>query len=865
MSRLRGGPKGLCITRRAVLALCRVAFLLALAVEALPAQTTVLVERFDSVAPPALPAGWCSSQIRHPPQNDFESSASAPHSPPNALVSTNATLSQELISPEVSFFGRSPGTLSFVLRRSATYDACLLVEASTDGGEEFGLVVGDTIRPSPETVYQTFALPFPALLRSPARFRWRTIAGIDGTSGTLRIDDIVITADAMWDVALAGVQCDPPAARTSSVARARVRIAGVGSEKLPAAEILIGLDGDMSGTLAGSEIWSRAPLPLVPARGETTEVDLEFRAPAPGEYHLLAMVDSPEDQGTGNNTARFIFLSGYPPHALVVNEIMYAPAAPEPEWIELASLDTSAIPLARWRVGDAGSPEGKEIAAPGGVLPGRGLALLCRSASALAEVRPECGAGCIEMGTLPSLNNTGDCIIVRDFAGFVIDSVCYLPGWGGSAGRSLERRDGEGSSNDFSNWGSCTDSGGATPCRRNSLAVLDTDLALVSCVAGLLREGEQGALHVTVRNDGRATVASASVTCVELREGESGSEEELFVARGAMSFPLARGESTPVSLLWDDPPGGVHHLLVRLGLPGDGRAVNDTLTRWVAVGYRDPFLRISEIMAAPRQGEAEYVEVVNAGEKAIDLAGWTVGDARRSSSREYVLSRKRLLLGPGSWFVIASDSTLLQRFTPCDTHLVAIAGTGSLQLNNDADAVVLRDPFGRGVDSVVYEGDWHSPVLSDPVGRSLERISAGLPSRDPGNWGTSVSGSGGTPGCRNSIWHDGVLPAAFLGASPNPFSPDGDGRDDHTIIRFEIPRACGWMSMRIFDVAGRMIRVLANNEPCGHAGAVVWDGLDDGRRRVRIGIYIVLLEVTAQDGGRLFASRGSVVVAGKLR
>ena len=45
----------------------------------------------------------------------------------------------------------------------------------------------------------------------------------------------------------------------------------------------------------------------------------------------------------------------------------------------------------------------------------------------------------------------------------------------------------------------------------------------------------------------------------------------------------------------------------------------------------------------------------------------------------------------------------------------------------------------------------------------------------------------------------------------------------------------------------------------------MWDGFDDGRRRMRIGIYVVLLVVTGQDGGRVYASRGSVVVAGKRR
>jgi hypothetical protein len=331
-----------------------------------------------------------------------------------------------------------------------------------------------------------------------------------------------------------------------------------------------------------------------------------------------------------------------------------------------------------------------------------------------------------------------------------------------------------------------------------------------------------------------------------------------------MTLPLAMGESTAVALVWEDPPGGLHHLLFRLRVPGDARLTNDTLGLWVLVGYRDPFLRISEIMAVPREGEAEYVEVLNAGQEVIDIAGWTVGDAHQPFAKSFALSRRTLLIGPGESLVLASDSSLLRRYAVCDTHLVAVACTGSLQLNNDADIVVLRDPTGRAVDSVAYLSGWHSPVLVDPVGRSLERISAGLPSSDARNWGTSVARSGGTPGCPNSIRSDGVVTASRLSAHPNPFSPDGDGREDHTTICFEAPRAYGWMSIRIFDVCGRMVRFLANNEPCGHGSAVVWDGFDDGRKRVRIGMYIILLEVADQDRETLLTARGSVAVAGKL-
>jgi hypothetical protein len=869
MSGLHVSPEKPIPALRRVFRCWRTAFLLAAAVEAVPAQETLMLERFDTVAPPALPAGWLSSRNRNTLLDDFVSSSSAAHSPPNALLSTNATISQALISPAVSFLEKTPGNLSFALRRSPTHLAGLLVEASTDGGKDFRVALGDTIQASGETEYRTFLLSLPPLLEGLAevRFRWRTLPGNDGASGTLRIDDVAITAGARYDVAIVGARCEPPKARASWAVTASVSIAGLGTEKLPAAQILFGEDRDGNGSLAGLEIWSCPMLASPPAQGETTEVVLEFRAPSPGEYRLTAAVDSPADQVPGNNAFSLGFISGYRRGTVVVNEIMYAPRGNEPEWIELLNADTALIPLTRWKVGDGGFPEGREITPlPVSLAPG-GMVVITRSLGALAEVRPGCEAGCVEMTALPTFNNTGDMVILRDPAGFTVDSVCYLPAWGGSSGRSLERKDEKAGGDDGANWGNSLDSVGATPCRRNSIALLDTDLALAAFLEEPLTAGERAMLRATVRNDGRVMVASALVECVELLEAEPGGGAELPLGRGTIKAPLGRGETTAVAVAWENPRGGLHHLLFRLKTPGDMRIRNDTLGVWCLVRYRDPFLRVSEIMAAPRNDEAEYVEVMNGGPDVIDIAGWTIGGPRGAglSPRAYVLSRKAITLVPGSSFVLASDSALFRRFAVCDSHYVSVAGTGSLQLNNDADIIVLRDPFGRAVDSVAYASNWHTPVLVDPAGRSLERISAALSSSDGRNWGTSVAGPGGTPGCPNSIRDELVAAISHLAATPNPFSPDGDGREDHTIIRFEIPQASGWMSIRIFDVRGRLIRFLANNEPCGGAGAVVWDGFDDARRRVRIGMYVILLEVAGQDCGTLLSARGSVVVAGKLR
>lgn len=842
------------------------ATILALAVETLPAQGTgvVMAEGFDTVAPPNLPAGWVSSRNRSALQNDFVSSASGARSLPNALLSTNATVSQELTSPAVSFRDRTPGTLSFSLRRSSTHSAHLLVEASTDGGAGFGVRIGDTLRASGETIYQTAVLPLPALLQgiSGVFLRWRTIAAVTGTSGTLRIDDVVLTAPAVHDIAVTAFRFDQSAARESCMIFASVMIAGNGSERTGDVSVVVGVDGDANGALAGAEVWSRATLSPSPAPGETVAVTVEFTVPVAGEYRLLVIADAPGDLEDGNDTLRVPFLSGYRRHAAVVNEILYAPAGDEAEWIEILNTGKTEIPLAPWRIGDAASPAGKTISTTPVSLPAGGMVVVARPPPS-GTARPGCGTCALAMEGFPSLNNGGDAVILRDRSGCVIDSVPYLPEWGGALGRSLERRDWLGASDDRENWASSVDSTGATPCCPNSIVVLDTDLALTGCWSSRVAGGEGTQLHVTVRNVGRTAMAGAGVEAFDIQEGG----REMRIGRETIPSSLGRGDSAEITLLWEAPAGGLHRLLFRLDAPGDLRRANDTLGLWVLAGYRNPSVRISEIMAVPRQGEAEYVEIVNAGPEFVDLAGWTVGGREDGevSSKLFELSGRTLRLPPGGTFVLCSDSTLFRRFVLCDTQRVRVAGTGSLHLNNDADVVVLRDGSGATVDSVAYSAQWQSPAFPDPVGRSLERISPLLPSSDGRNWGSCVAAAGGTPGCPNSIRAEGSATASRMIAVPNPFSPDGDGHDDRTVIRYENPRPAGWMSIRIYDIRGRLVRFLANNEPCGGMGTVVWDGYDDNRRRVRIGVYIILLEIAGEDRETAVTVRGSVVVAGKLR
>ncbi|MEJ2719758.1 MAG: FlgD immunoglobulin-like domain containing protein, partial [bacterium] len=70
---------------------------------------------------------------------------------------------------------------------------------------------------------------------------------------------------------------------------------------------------------------------------------------------------------------------------------------------------------------------------------------------------------------------------------------------------------------------------------------------------------------------------------------------------------------------------------------------------------------------------------------------------------------------------------------------------------------------------------------------------------------------------------------------PNPFNPS-------TLIRFDVPAGGGHVTVRVFDVAGRLIRTLVDGYEAGGTNAVRWNGEDDDGRRAATGLYFYRLE-----------------------
>ncbi|MGQ9809894.1 MAG: glucodextranase DOMON-like domain-containing protein [bacterium] len=84
-------------------------------------------------------------------------------------------------------------------------------------------------------------------------------------------------------------------------------------------------------------------------------------------------------------------------------------------------------------------------------------------------------------------------------------------------------------------------------------------------------------------------------------------------------------------------------------------------------------------------------------------------------------------------------------------------------------------------------------------------------------------------------------------ADPNPFSPNGDGICDSTLISFFVSREPDWVTIEIYDIAGREVRTIHWQQGLTGTGrndfAIPWDGRDDNGKIVPYGIYVIRVEV----------------------
>ncbi len=547
---------------------------------------------------------------------------------------------------------------------------------------------------------------------------------------------------------------------------------------------------------------------------------------------------------------------------VVINEFAYYldPAGDTgKEWIELYNPDSLAQDLSGYDIYCGRTPH--YLVPPGFVLAGRSFAVVHLR---LAGVNT---ASDLYEGTAPTSNmpNTkGSLAIFTDYLrGTIVDFVQY-----GDDSLTYEATAGTAgiwTRGDFVDTATCAWSLGLatdgadhdtstdwaefskpTPGYSNSPQLYNISLETPSTSPLEIPAGSSFTVSVLVKNQGVNAARNVLLTFYQDANGDSVCQPGETVFHREQWDSLS-GERT-CSFTHDAQPEGAYQLSA-LAL-SDSETVLSNNHQVLAYLAGSPLV-INEIMYGPYPGQPEWVELYNRSGSSIDVWNWTFEDA--TVSPENITTAHRTIL-PGEYLLLAPDTSYFNSPGP----KIELSGWPALN-GEGGDIVCLRDPRGAAADRVQYQDTW-----GGGGGRSLEKINPCLLSQEAANWGGCVASSGSTPGRQNSIYIEKLETSADLTLSPNPFSPDGDGFEDHVLIGFDLAWTRAVVNIKIFDRLGRLLKNLAEQQPFGASGTVVWDGRDGGGRMCPMGVYIVLLEARDANGSGSVKKKQAVALAKKL-
>ena len=517
-------------------------------------------ESFDSVATPSLPPEWTTS-INRTALGDFVTTSSSTRSSPNAALSTDATLSQTLTSPTFDFTGRVIDRLEFYERRSSTHNSGVLIEASIGGGKEFFSISDTLFNPGNTSYnYRLIALPDTLSDQPNVKFRWHVLGNGSGRAGTYRIDDVLIGVRPNIDLAVGSVYISTATLFVGDQVSVSVTVQNLAAR---------------SASNFGVEFFLAPEGTLLPSGGERYDSISVMNPVAPDDSVLLiarpivAVAERPTilvrvtiagDEDISNNVGTALMNVGYSPSSVIINEILYAPSSPEPEWVELFNTRADSINVKNWKLADKSGSK-LSLISTDFFVQGLGYLVLAEDSS-LFTVHPAAASSTL-ITNIPSLNNTGDAIILFDNRSLTMDSLMYSPSWGGSGGRSLERILPGGSSTDQSNWGTSRDPNKSTPGKKNSLTPKEFDLGVSRILFDpeIPTIGDEFMVAVVVTNFGRMAAGGFAVQLFQDTNDDSIaqlSERLLLVENPSQLAPGDSAAYSTVSLLAE--PG--EHLFI---------------------------------------------------------------------------------------------------------------------------------------------------------------------------------------------------------------------------------------------------------------------------------------------------------------
>lgn len=591
-----------------------------------------------------------------------------------------------------------------------------------------------------------------------------------------------------------------------------------------------------------------APASAVRDASNTALVHLTFAAPftlAQTNTLTVSNVNDVAGNALVTGTVNFVYYIAQK-YDVVINEIMADPdpaiGLPNFEYIELHNTTDFPISLENWTI-TAGT--NTKVIPAYTIAPDSFVVLI----SATGAAAYSASVPVLAVTSFPTLTNSGQTLLLKNAGGQVISAVAYTDAWYGDdakqdGGWSLEQIDPSNPCSGSSNWRASINTAGGTPGRTNSVRASNPDNASPEIVRVSVITPDTIQVYFSEPLD------STSLSILSAYTIDNG------IGNPVLIDPVGPDYTSAILVLSDSLQNGVIYTLTVgsaiTDCKGNPVSVNNT-ARFAIPQTPAPFdIVINEVLADPKTGGTDFVEIYNRSAKVIDLKDLTIStqDTVTGNLEEVEpISETGFLIFPGEYYVISEDGAVIrsQYTVPNAKAFVDIDNLPSM--NIEGDVVVIASLSGTIIDKLVYTEDMHFPLLNSTKGVSLERIDFDRPTQDETNWHSASETVGfATPGYRNSQFRNTENTGGEVNVEPEVFSPDNDSYNDVVNINYSFDTPGMVATITIYDSRGRQIRSLTKSELLGSSGTFSWDGVTDGREKARIGVYVIYFEAFSTQG-----------------
>jgi hypothetical protein len=450
----------------------------------------------------------------------------------------------------------------------------------------------------------------------------------------------------------------------------------------------------------------------------------------------------------------------------------------------------------------------------------------------------------IGLQNFPTLNNTGDALILKNNDGVVLDSISYSDTWyrdddKKQGGWSLERIDINNLCAESENWMASEDDRGGTPGIQNSVYANKPDLTGPTMLNAIPLSSNT--LLITFSEKLENTLpALSSFTFNPALEVKNLSFTDASLTAIKIELNGEIENETAYSIVVNDVHDCAGNALQPLSTPIDfGLPANaDSLD-----------VVINEILFNPRPTGVDFVEVYNRSSRYINLKNWSTANFKDGVVENVkVISTIDVLLKPLSYAALTSDGDILMGEYP-RAHEERFIIANLPALNDDEGTIAVLTDSGKVIDNFSYSKSMHAFLITNDEGVSLERISCNEATNDIQNWRSANAQAGyATPGYMNSNQRPGIqLSDEAVQITPEVFIP-ATGNNDFAQINYSFDHGGYVANVKIYDTYGREIKQLATNTTLSAQGSFRWDGDRNNGSKANIGYYVVWFEVFDETG-----------------